>query len=80
MIMTPPRTSVSVKPVFGVSTSEENFAYNLLSASKAVEAGMMTKFDKNGCQYLYSSETNVIAVVKGIGKSLCILNVRTIKV
>ena len=41
-------------------------AYNLLSVSKAAEAGKTTKFDKNGCQIL-NEDMKVIAVAKRVG-------------
>ena len=41
-------------------------AYNLLSVSKAAEAGRTTQFDENGCQIL-SSDMSVIAVAKRVG-------------
>ena len=41
-------------------------AYNLLSVSKAAEAGRTTQFDKNGCQ-TFSSDMNVMAVAKRVG-------------
>jgi hypothetical protein len=41
-------------------------AYNLLSVSKAAEAGKTTKFDKSGCQ-IVSDDMKVTAVAKRVG-------------
>ena len=41
-------------------------AYNLLSVSKAAEAGRTTQFDESGCQ-IFNSDMNVIAVAKRVG-------------
>ena len=43
-----------------------NLAYNLLSVSKAAEAGKTTQFDECGCQIL-TDDGKVIAVAKRVG-------------
>ena len=43
-----------------------NLAYNLLSVSKAAEAGKTTQFDERGCQIL-TNDGKVIAVAKRVG-------------
>ena len=43
-----------------------DLTYNLVSVSKVVEAGKMTKFDKSGC-HIFNSKSKLIATATKFG-------------